>query len=259
MHKIYTKIGEHAFEVTADSANLMNLFTKNFTSLKKVTNEPVDMVVHIHGGYGTPLVTSDFSISEESSKLIFRRDDYLIDIESDYHSANLYVYNGLALKQAFINLYSSFIVFRGWGLLVHGECVVDNGLAHLLCGESVPSASPESDNLGQVLTHDEVALIKISPEDVRVFDSPFHHETASEIRQPSPIGSIHFLQQAFQDKRMKIGRTYSLLRLLDTVFYWPHNTEQTKRVLTLLRQLVHVTPIYANYFQKSDSIRELIS
>lgn len=259
MHKIYTTIGEHAFEVTADSANFMNLFANHFSSLKKVPDQPVDMVVHIHGGYGTPLVTSDFSITEESRKLIFRRDDYLIDIDPDYHSANLYVYNGLALKQAFINLYSSFIVFHSWGLLVHGEYVVNNGLAHLLCGESAPSVSPESDNPAQILP-DEVVLIKISPEGIRIFDSPFGHEAAAKHSCGSnPIGSVHFIQQAFQNKQMKIGRTYSLLRLLDTVFYWPHNTEQTKRVITMLRQFVHATPVYTDYFQKNKTIKELIS
>ncbi|WP_332237830.1 hypothetical protein [Sporolactobacillus sp. KGMB 08714] len=258
MHKIYTNIGEHIFEVTADSANFMNLVIRQFTSLKKIPDRPVDMVVHIHGGYGTPLVTSDFSITEQARKLLFRRDDYLIDIDPDYYSANLYVYNGPALRQAFISLYSSFIVFRNWGFLMHGECVVDNGLAHLLCGGGSLSISDDSENPSRPVS-EGIVLIKIASEGIRVFDSPFDEAATKRNSRSNLIGSVHFIQQAFQNKQMKAGRTYSLLRLLDAVFYWPHSTEQTRRVITMLRRFVQAAPVYSNYFQKREEIKELIS
>ena len=35
-----------------------------------------------------------------------------------------------------MNLYSSFIAYHNWGLLIHSSCVVNKGEAHIFSGHS---------------------------------------------------------------------------------------------------------------------------
>ncbi|RYL95161.1 hypothetical protein EWI07_03845 [Sporolactobacillus sp. THM7-4] len=259
MHKIHTKIGEHLFKIEADSANLMNMFVKHFSCLKTVPQEPVDMTLHIRGGYGTPIITSDFSIAQKKSKQIFRQDDRLIDMNLENRSANLYVYNGYSLKKAFINLYSSFIVSRGWGLLIHAGCVVENEMAYILPGDIGNRLAAGMNDLPEA-DPDEGILVKIADQGAVVFPSPFGKSLGSTfIEDPSPVDSIHFLRQSFEKKRTRLGRTQGLLRLLDMVFYSPNSMEQTKRIIDLLKQLVYAIPIYDCCYKKNEPVSELIS
>lgn len=260
MNKIYAKIGEHTFQITIDSANLLNYLKKNFC-IKSRSEAPIDMMVHIKDGFGSPLVTYDVNIMNTDRKLKFRRDDYLIEVDSDFQNATLSVFNGFALKHAFINLYSSFIVYHNWGLLIHSSCVVEDGKAHIFSGQSGAGKSTTARlSYPRQILSDEATLVKITPDGATVFDSPFRSELESMNGETAwPLGSIQVLYQSLKNKRVRLEKTHGLLRLMDKVFYWAHNPNETKRILVLLKQLADSVPIYELYFQKNNTFWELIS
>lgn len=260
MNKIYTKIGEHTFQITTDSANLLNFLKKNF-AIKNGTDAPIDMVVHIKDGFGSPLVTYDVNIVNADHKLKFQRDDYLIEADPDFRNAVLSVFNGFALKHAFMNLYSSFIVYHNWGLLIHSSCVVENEKAHMFSGQSGAGKSTTARlSYPRQILSDEATLVKITPDGVTVFDSPFRSDLASTNGETvRPLGSIEILYQSLTNKRVRLEKTHGLLRLMDKVFYWAHNPIETKRILVLLKHLADRVPIYELYFQKNNTFWELIS
>lgn len=259
MNNIYTRMGEHTFQISADSSNLMSLFKKSFQSFTVVPDTSVDMVVHIKGGYGTPLVTFDVNITNKNSKLIFQRDDYLIEADPDYRHAVLSVYNGMALKHAFINLYSSFIVYHNWGLLIHSSCVIENGKAYLFSDQSGTVKSAVTSHPQRALS-DEATLIKITPDSTAVFHSPFRYNPdLPQGERACPLESIQIMYQSFQNKRSRLEKTHGLLRLMDKVFYWTYNPRETKRILSLLKLLTNKVPVYDLYLQKNQTIQEMIS
>ncbi|WKB35475.1 hypothetical protein QS257_18380 [Terrilactibacillus sp. S3-3] len=207
MNKIYAKIGEHTFQITIDSANLLNYLKKNFC-IKSRSEAPIDMMVHIKDGFGSPLVTYDVNIMNTDRKLKFRRDDYLIEVDSDFQNATLSVFNGFALKHAFINLYSSFIVYHNWGLLIHSSCVVEDGKAHIFSGQSGAGKSTTARlSYPRQILSDEATLVKITPDGATVFDSPFRSELESMNGETAwPLGSIQVLYQSLKNKRVRLEK-----------------------------------------------------
>ncbi|MDF2910173.1 MAG: hypothetical protein K0Q56_1054 [Sporolactobacillus laevolacticus] len=255
MHKFYLELGEHHFEIQADSSSLINLFVSNFPAMKKIGKTSTDMTVHLH--YAIPTVYNDFITDGEKSKYTFQQENYAFDINSEYTSTHLYIIDGTSLRQAFMTVYSSFIVHNGWGLLIKAGCVVDHQTAHLLCGEYMENAVNKSERISAL--ESDLVLIKISPERVAIIESPFSIAASESPVNARSLSSLSFLQKSFEDKRIKVGRTYSLLRLLDMVFYWPRTTEQTKNVIHLLKQMVQQVPVFNCYFQNEETVKELIS
>ncbi|UOK56361.1 hypothetical protein MGI18_15455 [Bacillus sp. OVS6] len=107
---------------------------------------------------------------------------------------------------------------------------------------------------------DEATIIKIDKEGILAFDSPFR----SELHGHAPVSnikllSIDLLHQSLSIERNRVDKPSALLALLDKVFYWPSNKEETKRILTMLRFLVEHVDIYDLYFQKNNRFWEMIS
>ncbi|MCO7124224.1 hypothetical protein NIE88_00265 [Sporolactobacillus shoreicorticis] len=255
MHKFNFKLGEHYFKIQAESASLINLFLSTFSTVKKTEQKTIDMTVNLH--YVIPAMYSDSSINLEKSKYNFRQDNFIIDINPEYNSTNLYIIDSSSLRQAFLTIYSSFIVHQKWGLLLEADCIFDQQSVHMLCGDyGEPSAqSMDAHNFFSK----PLVLIKILPEHSFVLEFPFGSAGLERASDSLPVSSLCFLQRSFENKRITVGRTYSLLRLLDLVFYWPRSTEQTKSVIHLLKLLIHQVSIFNCYFQNKEAVRELIS
>ncbi|WP_066056318.1 hypothetical protein [Robertmurraya korlensis] len=250
-------IAEHIFLINYSDS----IFEKEINKFPETEVDSIDMYIKIMGNYGTPFFNYDMKIKLTSNEIIFQRNDYLIEVKADYSEAKIYVNNDFALKHAMMNLYSCYIVYRKWGLLLHSSCVIDQNKAHLFTGYSGAGKSTAAKlSNPRILLSDEASIIKIQGNEITVFDSPFRSETESHAKNlTAGIGSIQLLIQSNQNKRELLKKSDALMQLMDKVFYWAHNREDTKNILQLMQQLVQNTPVYELYFQKNESFWELIS
>jgi hypothetical protein len=239
----------------------MDMFERNFHRIAAAPYMRPDLLIHIRDGYGIPFVNYEVAITKQSNKIFFRRADYLIETDTTYETARISVCNELALKHALINIYSSYIVHKNWGLLLHASCVIENGKAHIFAGQSGAGKSTAAKlSSPRQLLSDEATLVKISPDQMTVFNSPFRSELAvTGTDKCSPLASIHILHQAEQNKRVSLRKSNGILHLIDKVFYWAHNPEETGTILGSMQLLANAVPIYELHFQKNNTFWELIS
>lgn len=260
MNKRCVFIAEHNTHVEWDSTWIGEVIDKYFTG-ENFSSNTIDLNICIHENYGEPFLNYEVDISKSSNCITFRRADYLIKASLDYKEVNIYVHNELALKHALMNVYSSYIVYHDWGLLIHSSCVLENQKAHIFTGHSGAGKSTVAKlSSPRMLLSDEASIVKISAEEIRIFNSPFRSELeASGGERPSSLASIQLLHQATQNNRNKIAKSDAYLELVDKIFYWSHSKEETNKVLNLLKVLVQRVPVYELHFQKNNAFWELIS
>jgi hypothetical protein len=259
MKMISTKIGSHQIHISL-KANLLDFFNINYDLSNTLESEP-DITLSIIEGFGSPFMDYKVHFSKHDNKIYYRRSDYLIESDPDYKNAVIFVRDELALKHALTNFYSAYIVYHNWGLLIHSSCVIENGKAHIFAGQSGAGKSTAA-KLSQPrdLLSDEATLIKITSDEILVFNSPFRSEIVTTgTKKCVPLASIQLLNQAIQNKRADLRKADSLIRLMDKIFYWSSDREETKKIMSLLKMLVERVPAYELYFKKDDSFWELIS
>lgn len=260
MEDIVAKIGEHIIAIRCDTNHLVKGLYRNIQILNP-DNFEVDLFIKIEGGYGVPFQNYDVKIKKDKNNIFFKRADYLIDVDSNFKNAVIFVHDELTLKHALMNLYSSFIVHHNWGLLIHSSCVIENGEAHLFAGQSGAGKSTAAKlSAPRELLSDEATILKITPNAVTVFDSPFRSELEGKGSQKEvPLTSMQILHQSLINQRQIIKKSDALLYLMDKVFYWSHSPEEMKQILHLLKSLVQNVPAYDLYFQKNNKFWELIT
>lgn len=260
MELFYTQIGEQVIHVICQSKVLMCFMHQNFPAVNTTLGKP-DLTIYLKEGYGIPFTDYDVVITKEADSISFRRADYLIEAEPDYHYAVISVTNELALKHALMSLYSSYVVHHKWGLLIHSSCVMDKGKAYLFAGHSGAGKSTAAKlSMPRDLLSDEASIVKITPDKVTIFNSPFRSELdRSGTEENSPLASIYLLNQAVDNHIVPLSKSNGLLNLMDKVFYWSHSPEETGGILQLLQQLVNSVSICELHFQKNDTFWELIS
>ncbi|SEC07901.1 hypothetical protein [Paenibacillus sp. GP183] len=261
MEPIYTKIGEHVIGFVCYSNTFVNWIRANFSAADWAKAGP-DLLIHLTEGYGIPFVDYNVEITKEADTISFQRADYLIEADLDYRRAKVSVHDELALKHAMMNVYSSYLVYHQWGLLVHSSCVIDKGRAYMFAGHSGAGKSTAAKlSSPRELLSDEATVVKITPDQITVFNSPFRSELEGSVGAESsgPLGSIYILHQAIHNKRVSLSKSNGFLHLIDKVFYWSHGSEETKKTLGLLQNLVNTVPIYELHFQKNNTFWELIS
>jgi hypothetical protein len=261
MKELKTKIGDHFIHIICESNILKKMFEKNFHSHNVVGNQQPDLVIKISDGYGIPFQDYVVEVTKTNNQILFQRADYLIKVNPEYNSATIYVNDELALKHALMNLYSSFIVYHNWGLLIHSSCVIEDEKAHIFAGQSGAGKSTAAKlSFPRSLLSDEATLVKIAQEEVSAFNSPFRSEIeAAPFKENVPLESVQILYQALQNKRVKMKKPDALIQLMDKVFFWPHSQEETKTIMKLITQLVKKVPAYELHFQKNNTFWELIS
>lgn len=265
MESIDIIIGEHVLCISFASSAVKSLFSRTFpTAISSFGYEPA-ITVHLVAGYGSPFINYNVVKQRYSGKVRYERTDYLIESDEECKQVTINFHDELALKHAFMHLYSLYIVRCRWGLLVHSSCVTDEGGAHMFtgrsgAGKSTAAALSESESRGIVA--DEATILRIRPDGVTVFHSPFR----SEIQTAAPLeprqwrlSSIHLLHQAEQHLRMPIAKSEGLIRLMDKVFFWNPSSDDTRTIIGLLRHTVDLVPLYDLYFRKDPYFWELIS
>jgi hypothetical protein len=261
MKEWYTKIGDHLIYISCESNYLMETLNQNFNNHLAAKEYHPDLTIKINAGYGVPFLNYEVEIIKSTEKIIYRRADYLIEVDTEYKFATISVYDELALKHALTNLYSSFIVYHQWGLLIHSSCAIENGKAHIFAGHSGAGKSTAAKlSYPRQLLSDEASLLKITESGIKVYNSPFR----SELKADTFIGnielaSVQILYQALVNRRGRISKSDALLHLMDKVFFWPHSQEETKTIVKLITMLVQQVPVYELHFQKNNTFWELIS
>lgn len=253
------KVDEHWIQFSCDSPELWEMLEENFQFVS--FSKTADLAVIIHGGYGAPFAGFDVNTQRDGHSVVNTRPDYRIESDPDFKQATIQVYDRLALKHALMNLYSSFIVRHNWGLMIHSSCVIDGGVAHMFSGTSGAGKSTAAQlSYPRVLLSDEASLLRITPDGVTVFNSPFRSDvSALSGGNPCPLGSVQLLHQFPENRRARLDKAASLLHLMDKVFYWTNSHEETVKVIWLLKQLTEQVPVYDLYFQKSNAFWKLIS
>ncbi|WP_226667531.1 hypothetical protein [Metabacillus litoralis] len=260
MSTFRTIIGEHVFEFWFTTNDLEEKLLSQFKPLESDDKIP-DIKISLHSNYGKSFLNYEVEISKSDSMTLFKRADYLIEVDNDYEVCKMFVHNELAFKHALMNLYSSFIVHHNWGILLHSSCVIDNNGACVFSGQSGAGKSTAA-RLSQPreLLSDEATLIRITEDDITVFDSPFRSELNSTHNQNTySLKSIDLLNQSPVNKRNKLTKSDGFLLLLDKVFFWTSNKEEVQTILMLLSILTRKVPMYSLHFQKNNTFWELIS
>lgn len=263
MHILKTDIGEHTAIIRTESEAIVAAINQ---MLEKAQAEAegilsADLVVDVELGYGEPSPDYAVTITTEGSKIVYDRLDYRIETDASYSRASILAYNELSLKHAFMNLYCAYIVHIGWGLMIHSSCVIEDGKAYLFAGQSGAGKSTVAKlSAPRPLLSDEASLVKITPDGMFVYDSPFRSELMSIYEgRVCPLDGIHLLIQSSQVERKQIRSGEGIMHLLDKVFFWAHDAKETSKVLGMLREMVMAVPVYELHFQKNNTFWEKIS
>ena len=264
MHTFQTKIGEHLFVFTLHTPSSIQMFQATFPRLLPNDGGPSLPALHIdiEDGFGSPFMDYNVIKTAAPDSILFRRSDYLLEINAEYTAASVKVFNDLALKHAIMHLYSLFIVRIGWGLLIHSSCVVDRGNAHIFTGHSGAGKSTAAAlSHPRELLSDEATIVKVGADEITVYDSPFRSEMQSgtEFIDSFRLASIQVLHQAPFHRRTMLTKMDAFLNLMDKVFFWSPAPEETRTIVHLLKQTVEHVPVYKLQFQKNSGFWELIS
>jgi hypothetical protein len=250
MHKNYALVGEHVFEIQTDSAHLMKMYTDQFRCTKQAPQKTINMSVVIRSGSGISQHNTRSGQTSENKRLIFRQNDYLIDCDSQYQTAFLYVYSSRALRMGFNTLYCLFITHCGWGIMIRGNSVEDGGAVRITTGNSDFPPDPDVHDTPM----EAATMIKISEAGATVFNASVNGSQVAHF----PLSSIQLSHQSFQEGQFRLTRTNALLQLIDYVLCWPSDADQMKKIIAMLKQLVAVTPTY-NLYCKDRKSGEMIS
>ncbi|PEJ58443.1 hypothetical protein CN692_09225 [Bacillus sp. AFS002410] len=262
MDKIHALIGEHLIQITSNNIDFAtSIFNENKFLIPRHEHQLPLLRIHIEKGYGVPFVDYQVKVTKEKGKIYFQRADYLIETDEEYTVSTVFAHNQLALKHALTNLYSSYIVYHNWGLLIHSSCVIEEERAHIFAGQSGAGKSTAAKlSHPRLLLSDEATLIKITPNEITVFDSPFRSEIKSTgLIKSSSLASVQLLHQSLENNRAQMSKSDGFLHLMDKIFYWAHDPSETKKIVGLLEILINEVPIYNLYFQKNNIFWELIS
>jgi len=264
MPSVIAKIAEFWVRVHSENTEVINWMKTRF----EVTSvSPCDegqkcvATIHLVPGYGSGFSGFAVATSISHGKVRFDRRDYLIESDLDFQHADISYFNELALRHALISFFSSFLVHKQWGIVLHASCAIDDEQAYLFFGKSGAGKSTAARlSSPRLLLSDDAALVKITTNGIRVYDSPLRSDIMPTFTKRSyPIAGIHWLHQDVHVRCAPLPRSQALQLLMDNVFYWPHTPVDTLKMVRMQGMFTAQVPFFHLYFQKNDSFWEAIS
>ncbi|EFU38633.1 hypothetical protein PVOR_28909 [Paenibacillus vortex V453] len=256
-------VGKSRISFKTQSERMDEFVKRRFRISNIQHQEPqADLYVRIQDGYGKPFDEGPVHISASDHSVTFQRCDYHMVSSRDYSSAEIHIYDEFALKHALINLYSSWLIHGARGLLIHSSCVIHEGKAWMFAGQSGAGKSTVAElSRPRPILSDEATFLYIEENGrVTVYDSPFRSEMENPCElEEAKLYGIHYIIQSPDVERISITPLDGFALMLDKVFYWRHDAEETRNMIALCKKVVQQVPSYQLYFQKNDTFWERIS
>ncbi|WP_218091391.1 hypothetical protein [Paenibacillus solanacearum] len=256
------QIAEHTLLLKTESDFVKEFICQKYDAepVSLATTQEADLSVVIEEGYGSSFQDYNVEVTITDECKIYKRTDYLIEIDKQYKAVRICIHDDFALKHAMVNLYSAYITQYEWGLLIHSSCLLEQERAYLFAGHSGAGKSTVAQlSQPRPILSDEATIIKITENDVVVYNSPFRSDTElPELPGTYPLTAIQILRQSPDNRRLRMGVMEGIQQLLQRVFYWAHHPEETKKVFRMCRLLAGKVPVYELYFQKNNTFWEEI-
>ncbi|CAG7632586.1 hypothetical protein ACFQI7_17890 [Paenibacillus allorhizosphaerae] len=263
INRFIITIAEHKLLVTTASDFVQAYIRVKYGArpLPFTASPEADLIVTMEEGYGAPFENYQVDVNATSEQTVYKRTDYLIEMDHAYREIRIYVHDDFALKHAMVNLYSAYITRQQWGLLIHSSCLLEQNRAYLFAGHSGAGKSTVVQlSWPRPILSDEATIVKISEHGVVIYNSPFRSDTElPDIPGTYPLTAIQILRQSPDNRRLRMGGMEGLQSVLHRVFYWAHDPEETKKVFRMCKLLAEQVPVYEMYFQKNNTFWEEIS
>lgn len=134
-------------------------------------------------------------------------------------------------------------------VLFHGSCVAADGRAYLF---TAPSGTGKSTHtrlwrqlLGEraIMVNDDKPLLRIEPEAVTVFGTPWNGKHHLGCRMAAPLKGLCLLERAPVNRIERIEKRDAFLPLLQQI-YRPADAVSLSRTMTLLERLIDTVPVF---------------
>ncbi|NHN29405.1 hypothetical protein [Paenibacillus agricola] len=263
MYSIHTIIGDHSIRFTTWSEQVVNWITGTFYMNQEeghAREQDTDLLVHIDEQAREPFQSYDVRVVADDDFVCYKRSDYTVRVNRTHTKASIYMFDEFALKHALLNLYSSFVIYHEWGLLLHASSLEEGNQAYAFAGRSGTGKSTVA-KLSQprLVLSDEVTIIRVRKQEITVFNSPFRSEIKStEERAKRRLGGIFILQPSHQVQRLSLRKPDGILQVLNHLFYWPTDTRESNKILVMSKTIAEQVPIAQLNFQQNDTFWEHI-
>lgn len=142
--------------------------------------------------------------------------------------------------------YNALVHFNG--IMLHSSCVVNNGKAYLFSATSGTGKSTHTQLwLKQYpdayILNDDKPAIRICPDGIYAYGTPFSGKTDLNVNTRVPIGGICMLSRGEKNQIERISTEYALCGILSQTVR-PSKEEEMDKVLTTLDKIVSETPVY---------------
>jgi hypothetical protein len=263
MYSIHTIIGDHSIRFTTWSEQVVNWITGTFYMNQEdgdARERETDLLVHIDEQAGEPFQGYDVRVLFDDDFICYKRSDYTVRVNRTHTKASIYMLDEFALKHALLNLYSSFVIYHGWGLLLHASCLEEGDQAYVFAGRSGAGKSTVARlSEPRLVLSDEVTIIRVRKQDITVFNSPFRSEIKStEAKAKRRLGGILILQPSHQVQRLSLRKPDGIFHVLNHLFYWPTDIRESNKILLMCKTIAEQVPIAQLNFQENNTFWEHI-
>ena len=167
------------------------------------------------------------------------------------------------LRAPMHELWSSFLLMRGRGLLLHGcGWLCEDGVRVFVgqsgAGKSTLAGILSQHGPGQILSDDRLILRPDPKGGFRIYGTPWHGELQHALPRSGKLLSIDFLAKAEKAQRTPLPKALAAARLCSVCFLagWPRS--DLNRVLDLCAQVVGAIPAGELAFAPDPSVLDAL-
>ncbi len=166
------------------------------------------------------------------------------------------------LRAPALELWITFLLLRGLGLLVHGCGLLLDGRVLVFAGESGAGKSTLADlfvrhQVGTILSDDRL-VVRPDGDGFRVWGTPWHGEARFASPASGRLAGMYFLRHARQTRTTRLSPGEASLRLASDCFQagWPR--EGLTHLLDLCARLAEGIPCHDLAFRPDPSVFQIL-